>query len=487
MIALPNDTRLALAEHGQEHVLAFWDSLDDARRARLAQQLQTIDFDLMNRLIAKWVLDKPPAEHFRDIAPVPTIPPADSSRPDAREAWEAGEDALRAGRVGLLLVAGGQGTRLGFDGPKGAYPIGPLTKRSLFAYHADKVHNTQDRYGCTLPWYIMVSDTNEAATRAFFRENDFFGLREDQIKFFRQRMVPCVDERGKFMLEDPGWLAMNPNGHGGVIPAIVDNGIAQDARARGVDTLSYFQVDNWAIKAIDPFFIGYHVLRGGEMSSKTHRKCDPREAVGVHCLCDGEYRVIEYSELDFYPQLLATNAEGLPRYYAGNPAIHIVSIDFVERVNAHFDRFPWHRAHKKIAYIGPDGQAVKPEKLNGFKFETFVFDALRFTQHAPIALEIGRLGEYTPVKSFEGDNSVVAAWASMRSYWGGWLEAAGCAVPRDERGNVAIEIEISPRFAYSRDEFVAKASSLALPANGNLVIDADGAVRSPHDRTAGAR
>ncbi|MFA6243102.1 MAG: UTP--glucose-1-phosphate uridylyltransferase, partial [Candidatus Hydrogenedentales bacterium] len=355
-----DDARNALALHGQDHVLAFENRLNETERAHLLAQVAAIDFELMDRLVKKWVLDEPPAERFNAIAPVPTIPCADSERADAREAWDAGEEALRAGRVGVLLVAGGQGTRLGFDGPKGAYPIGPVTKRSLFAYHADKLHNAQDRYGCTLPWYIMVSDTNEAATRAFFLENGHFGLQESQIKFFRQRMVPCVDSLGKFMLETPGSLAMNPNGHGGVIPAIMENGIARDARERGVDTLSYFQVDNWAIKAVDPYFVGYHVLRGGEMSSKIHRKMEPREAVGVHCLCDGEYRVIEYSELDIYPQLLETDDAGHPRYYAGNPAIHVISLDFIERVYAHFEDFPWHRAHKKIAFVSGDGRLVKP-------------------------------------------------------------------------------------------------------------------------------
>ncbi len=144
----------------------------------------------------------------------------------------SGEEALRAGRVGLLLVAGGQGTRLGFDGPKGAYPVGPLSKRSLFAFHAEKIMNLQRRYGCTLPWYIMVSDANEQATREFFREHNFFGLRNRDVTFFTQRMVPCMDDNGKFMLEERHSLAMNPNGHGGTIPAIIEKGIARDAHER---------------------------------------------------------------------------------------------------------------------------------------------------------------------------------------------------------------------------------------------------------------
>ncbi|GMU93256.1 MAG: UDP-glucose pyrophosphorylase [Candidatus Hydrogenedentota bacterium] len=474
--ATEQGVRSRLEEYGQEHVLRFWATLTAEERGRLLEQIETVDLALMRRLAEQWVLNEPPPERFGEISPVPTIPKADMARADAREAWEAGEDALRAGRVGLLLVAGGQGTRLGFDGPKGSYPIGPISRRSLFSFHAEKVRNAQRRYGCVLPWYIMVSETNEAETRAFFREHGHFGLEERDITFFRQRMVPCMDDRGKFMLETPGSLSMNPNGHGGVIPAIVENGIAQDARNRGVDTLSYFQVDNWALKVADPFFIGYHVLRQGEMSSKIHRKTEPREAVGVHCLCDGEYRTIEYSELDIYPQLLETDAGGMPRYYAGNPAIHMLSVDFIERVYADFDAFPWHRAHKKIPFVDESGTLVRPEVPNGYKFETFVFDALRFTRHAPIALEIERAGEYTPIKQFSGDNSVEEAWRSMARYWAEWIEASGHPVPRNGAGDPAIRIEISPEFAFSKDEFIEKSKGLRLPSGKDICILPDGSL-----------
>ena len=463
-----------LTLYRQEHVLQFWDRIGPPEREALLAQIATIDFELMQRLAAEWIHNGPPPERFSTITPVPTIPRADQSRADAREAWEAGEEALSGGRVGLLLVAGGQGTRLDFDGPKGAYPIGPISKRSLFAFHAEKIVNIQRRYGCTLPWYIMVSDANEEATRRFFRGHGFFGLRECDVTFFTQRMVPCMDGEGKFMLEERHSLARNPNGHGGTIPAIVEKGIARDARERGVDTLSYFQVDNWALKVADPYFIGYHVLRGGQMSSKIHRKTGPRESVGVHCICDGQYRTIEYSELDIYPQLLVTDVGGKPIYYAGNPAIHIVSVPFVERVYANFRQFPWHRAHKKVPFINSTGDLVKPDQPNGYKFETFVFDALRFTTHAPIALEIGRAGEYTPIKQFSGDNSVEEAWRAMRDYWADWIEAAGCPVKRDAEGHAAINIEISPQFALSQDEFVERTRGMTIPRDSDVCILPDG-------------
>ena len=468
--------RERLALHGQEHVLRFWDKLDAQGRAALLAEIDEIDFNLMIRLVRDWVLSDPPPENFKEITPVPLIPKVELNRPDAIEAREAGEEALRAGRVGLFLVAGGQGTRLGFDGPKGAYPIGPVSGKSFFAFHAEKIHNLERRYGCVLPWYIMVSETNDAATRAFFRENGYFGLNRVDVVFLKQRMVPCVDEKGRFLLESPGHLAMNPNGHGGCIPAMVENGITKNARERGIDTLSYFQVDNWAVKVADPYFAGYHVLRKAEMSSKNHRKNHVREAVGVHCMCDGEYRVIEYTELDIYPQLLEVDAQGHMIHAAGNPAIHILAVDFIERVNAHYDDFPWHRAHKKIPYIDEAGNLVQPEKPNGFKFETFIFDALRFIRHEPLALEIDRVGEYTPTKQFEGDNSVTAAWEAMNEYWANWLEAAGLRVPRDAVGRITIKIEISPQFALTKEEFVRKVAGIRLDTTADIAFDADGKV-----------
>lgn len=464
------EARRTAEAFGQEHLFRFWDELNGTERNELLGNIADIDFPRMQSLIEQWVLNEPAPERFQHIEPVPVIT---LDAPDTGEAWDAGEAALRAGRVGLFLVAGGQGTRLGFDGPKGAYPIGPVTGKSLFAYHAEKILNLRRRYGCILPWYIMVSDANAAATEAFFAQHDFFGLGRAHVRFLRQRMAPCVDREGRFMLEEKHRLAMNPNGHGGCIPAMAENGVLANARERGVDLLSYFQVDNWAVKVADPRFIGYHVLRGAEMSSKNHRKNTPREAVGVHCLCDGKYHVIEYSELDIYPQLLETDAKGGVVYYAGNPAMHMLSVDFVQRMHDHFDAFPWHRAFKKIPFIDASGTLVKPEKPNGYKFETFVFDALSFIRHAPVAVEIERKGEYTPIKEFKGDNSVVAARQSMNRYWAEWLEAAGSAVPRREDGACAIDIEISPAFALYKEEFISKSAGHIWDTQNSLAIAAD--------------
>jgi UDP-N-acetylglucosamine/UDP-N-acetylgalactosamine diphosphorylase len=469
-----DELRGVLEPHEQGNLLRFWDSIDDAGRAALSAQIEQIDFPLVERLTGQWIRSAPEPEAFARIEPVKVVPKPDADDLDAQKALQAGEEALAAGRVGLVLVAGGQGTRLGFDGPKGAYPIGPITRRSLFAYHADKIHSTQRRYGCTLPWYIMVGESNEIATRAFFDEHDFFGLDRQDVVFFKQRMMPCVGEDGRFFLEAKDRVAMNPNGHGGSIPAMVENGITADARGRGIDTLSYFQVDNFAVKVADPYFIGHHVLGNAEFSAKAIRKREAREAAGVFCVCDGQTRVIEYTELDIYPELLETDSQGELLHFAINPAIHILSVEFVEHVFAIFDSFPWHCSHKAIPHLDEAGETVNPSGPNGYKFETFVFDALGFATHEPVILEIDREGEFTPTKKMEGVDSVASARAMMRAMWAEWLEAAGWEIPRDGNGAVSIEIEINPAFAFSKEEFLEKARALDAGVSGDIVVTADG-------------
>jgi UDP-N-acetylglucosamine/UDP-N-acetylgalactosamine diphosphorylase len=466
-----DQTELAarLKPFGQEHLLRFWNELDDTEQAGLAAQIERIELPLTRRLIHEWIHGTPAPEHFDRIEPVDVVPLPTHERPDAREAWDAGEQALRDGRVGIVLVAGGQGTRLGFPGPKGTFPIGPATGRTLFEYHADRIHYAQDRYGCRLPWYIMVGETNEAATRDYFEANEYLGLDPTHIHFFKQAMMPSVGEDGRILLESKSRVAMNPNGHGGCIPALVDNGILDDARNHGIDLLSYFQVDNWAVKLADPFFIGYHLRGDGQMSSKVKRKATPRESSGVFCLCDGNVRVIEYTELDIYPTLLDTDDDGNLLHYAANAGIHILDVDFVDRVYQNYERFPWHCSHKKIVHVDENGREVKPDRPNGYKFETFVFDALVYAEGRPVVMEIDTKTEYAISKQMEGPGGVIEARQLMHEYWGAWLKAAGCT-----RDLTDIDIEISPRFAASEQEFVERAQGFDWPASGNIAIGPDG-------------
>lgn len=465
---LTPDLAQTLESFNQSHVLRFWDDLNDAQRKALAHQLAGIDFELVQRLVNEWVRDKPDVQPFQTLEPAKVHPPCDADHANYREAVKVGEKALADGRVGFLLVAGGQGTRLGFDGPKGSFPAGPITGRPLFAYFADRIRAVSKRFDVQPPWYIMVGEQNEAATKAFFAENDHFGIDAGRIFFFKQDMMPCVDEDGRFLLEEPHRLATNPNGHGGVIPAFVQSGLLDDAKCRGVDTLHYFQVDNYAIQLGDPCFIGLHIQNDAEISAKVARKQDPRESAGTFCVCDGTTRVIEYTEVDLYPQLLDTDAEGRPVHFAANTAIHVLSTRFIERIHDAFDHFPWHCSHKKIPYIDETGARVEPQTPNGYKFETFIFDSLAYCERPPVLLEIPRTGEFAPIKQPEGPGSVVEARANMRRFWGGWLKAAGFDVPED------VDIEISPLFANSREEFVEKAKGRDWRFDGPISIGPDG-------------
>lgn len=457
-----------LGAFDQLHALRFWDSLGDQTRNALTAELCAIDFNLVQGLVDQWILGSPSNRAFSRIEPAEVYGPYDSRDPASQEAASIGAKALSDGRVGFLLVAGGQGTRLGFDGPKGSFPAGPITRRSLFAYFADRIQAVARRYGVRPPWYIMVGNQNEEVTKSFFREHGYFGIDAEQIHFFTQGTMPGVDERGRLLLDTPGTLATNPNGHGGVIPGFVRSGLLADADSRGVDTLHYFQVDNYAVRLDDPYFLGLHIQNAAEFSSKVCRKLDLREAAGIFCVCDGRTRVIEYTELDLYPQLLEVDSHGHPVHFAANTAIHALSTGFIERVDEHFDRFPWHCSHKKIGYVTENGERVEPAAPNGYKFETFIFDSLEYCERPPVLLEIPRDGEFAPIKQMEGPGGLGEARESMRRYWHDWFKAAGLDVP------ASVDIEISPRFASSKEEFVEKAPGFKWKFTGPISIGPNG-------------
>jgi UDP-N-acetylglucosamine/UDP-N-acetylgalactosamine diphosphorylase len=464
------------AAYGQEHVFRFWDHLTEPQRRELLQDVREVDFDLMQRLIQRWIISPPPPVRFTRIEPVPVLPPYDPSDPTAKELYTRGEQEIREGRVAVLTVAGGQGTRLGYEKPKGTFPIGPVSGKSLFHYHAEKILALQRRYTVQIPWILMLSHATAAETKRFFGEHAYLGLEPSQVFFMEQEMVPSVDARGRFLLEKPYRLAKNPNGHGGCLPALVRSGALSWAQDRGIQYLSYFQVDNWAARVIDPYFVGAHCAAHAQMSSQIMRKTHPREPVGVHCVCDGKYHVIEYTELDLYPQLLETDAQGNLIHFAGNPAIHILSCEFVSAIHGLYKKFPWHCSHKKVPYVDEQGHDIKPKEPNAFKFETFIFDALQFIEHAPVCVEIKRGEEYTPIKSSTGENSVESARAAMNQMWASWLEAAGIRVSKTPSGQPSFNIEISPLYALDLQEFLSKASGAGWTVNRDIYITPDGAL-----------
>lgn len=455
---------------GQGHVFRFWGELTEEERKRFLEQLEAIDLDLLNHLTETFIRNSQVSKFNGKLetAEVIRVPQTEEERERARAAKAIGEEILRKGKVGLILVAGGQGTRLGYPGPKGMFPITPVKNKSLFQWHAEKIRALEKRYRVELPWYIMTSETNDRQTREFFEANNYFGLNSSQIFFFVQDTLPAVDNEGRIILDEKGHVFTSPNGHGGALLALYESGALQDMRKRGVEQLFYFQVDNVLVKIADPVFLGYHIQQNAEMSSKVIPKRDPYEKLGIIGIHNGKLSVIEYSDLS-EEDMLARNPDGSLKYNAGSIAIHIFRRDFLEAETKKGFKLPYHIAHKKIPYLNEKGERIEPKEPNGYKFETFIFDALRDTTSS-VVMETVREEEFSPVKNKDGEDSPATARRDLTDLFGRWLEKAGVKIHRDESNHVIGAIEISPLFALDEDELIQKIKGREIVFDGKLYL-----------------
>jgi UDP-N-acetylglucosamine/UDP-N-acetylgalactosamine diphosphorylase len=443
-----------LKECRQEHLLAFWDELDQGRRAELLNDLDQIDFERCQVLIDSLVLRRPNLTMPDRLAAPPTFPaePGPEQRNLYRRAGKIGADAIHAGKVAAFTVAGGQGTRLGYDGPKGGFPISPVRSACLFQLFAEYLQGTERRFGRRPRWYIMTSPANHAATLEIFDQQGYFGLSREDVVFFPQGQMPAFLPDGRIALAEKHRVALSPDGHGGSLQALARSGALEDMRARGIEHISYFQVDNPLVKVVDPLFVGLHIETASEMSSKAVTKAHDLERVGNFCRADGTLRVIEYSDL---PEELAhaRNPDGTRRFDAGSIAIHVLLRSFVERITrvGAAEQLPWHRADKKAAIVDASGNTVTPAKPNVVKLETFVFDAIPLAKN-PLVLYTRREEEFSPVKNAEGADSPATTRRDLVRRAARWLEACGCRVPRDSHGEPDLPLEISPAFALDAED-----------------------------------
>ncbi len=434
----------------QQHVLNFYPSLNAKERAALLAQISALDAESLPGLVRDYVLQKPRFEIPAGLEPAPYFPATGAGwdRPAMRR---AGEDLLRRGKVAAFVVAGGQGSRLGFEGPKGCFPAGCVSRKSLFQIFADNLLHATDTLGVSVPWYIMTSPLNHNATVSFFEEHRYFGLSRGDVMFFPQGVMASLDiKSGKMLLASTSEIATNPDGHGGSIGALNASGALADMKRRGVEHVSYFQVDNPLVHVLDPVFIGLHATgrdSSGEMSSKMVPKVYAEEKMGVFCRSKGKVEVIEYSDLPMELQR-ETLPDGGLRFVAGSIAIHMMGREFLERVNDD-PRFalPYHRAEKKIPCVDPvTGAAVNPTSNNGVKLERFVFDALPLCRES-IVLETVREDEFAPIKNASGVDSVESSSAMQTARAARWLESAGVRIPRKPDGTPDCVLEISARSA----------------------------------------
>lgn len=453
-------------DHGQGQVFRYFDELTPEQQDDLTRQAAAIDLDEIEHLV-KTLVTNPVETDFasQHIEPADYLPVSTQEKDPIQwqQAKEAGENALRSGRVAAFTVAGGQGTRLGFEGPKGTFPVAPVSGKPLFQIFAEKLAAAGKRYQCSIPWFIMTSEGNHDDTLSFFQNNSWFGLDPEDIHLFPQGTIPAVDSDGKILLSDKHLIALSPDGHGGSLRALVRSGATQTMKDKGIDILSCFQVDNPLVKCIDPVFIGFHLINDSQLSSKTVEKRSPDEKVGMFCRQDDRTCVIEYSDL---PQKLQheTETNGALRFRAGSIAIHLFNRELIEQLGraASDGTLPFHAARKKVPSLDHQGQLIEPDEPNAIKFEMFIFDALPFAEN-PLVMETLRENEFSPVKNAEGEDSPATSRRDQLRQFARWLTAAGVDLTINASGTPDLAIEVSPAFADSEEAFVEAWQALRPP------------------------
>ncbi len=450
--------RRQLREHHQEHLVTFWPELDARRRQELLDQIRELELAKIDGWFEHVIKGaaEPPVAH-KNVEPAKSYsaePHNSAERRKYRKAIELGEKLISQGKVAGLVVAGGQGTRLGFDGPKGNFPISPIKQKTLFRIFAETIQAVTRRYGATCAWYVMTSPMNYPQTVEIFKADNYYGLEAEDVFVFQQGTLPNFAFEGRILLEDKARIARSPDGHGGCIRALARSGALADMQRRGIEYISYWQVDNPLVRLFDPLFIGLHALDGAEMSSRAVIKNSPKEKVGNFCLVDGKVTVIEYSDL---PDELAEKRrpDGSLVFELGSIAIHIINTSFVKKLNTEDFSLPLHKAVKKIPHIDPAGQPRRAEAAQRHQARILHLRALPMAEKS-IILDIVRSEQFAPVKNATGEDSVETTRRMMVERAAAWLESAGVKVPRKPDGSVDAIIEIAPSFALDKSDVAAQ-------------------------------
>ena len=449
-----------LTIYEQNDIIEYYKALAPHEENLFLQDLDGLDLKLVFELHKKLALGdcSPFDEKSMAIGPAPVIavPETDKEKEEEQKAKQVGETLLRDGKVAVLIVAGGQGSRLGFEGPKGIYNISPIQQKSLFQLFSEQIKALSKQHNTRIPLLIMTSKENHDETVRFFERKSYFDLGRETLYFFQQDMLPAVTPEGKLVLQNNSRLFTNPNGHGGSLKALYDSGVLKKLLEVGFTELYYCQVDNPLVKIADPVFLGYHAMAHAEVSTKVVRRRSIEEKVGVYLSCNGKDAIVEYSDLS--PEYMsALDDTGSILYWAGNTAIHIFSLPFIQRINDHGFALPYHCAKKNTDISDRHG---KPVCLDVWKFETFVFDAIPLAERA-CGMEILREEEFSPVKNKDGADSPETARSAMIDQCRSWLKKAGVHVAPE------VVIEISPLFALDEDELGIKLK------NKNLTIETD--------------
>jgi UDP-N-acetylglucosamine/UDP-N-acetylgalactosamine diphosphorylase len=445
-----------LRPYGQEHILGFWGSLTQESRAKLVAQIESLDFDVIQMLFQsaqEKTLFKPAV-----IEAIATTSLEDQDS-DLNDRWKAiGSQAIKNNELAVLLVAGGQGSRLGFDGPKGCYrPLLPSGK-SIFQVQAERLLGLSRRNGVRIPWYIMTSPLNDAETRKFFHERNYFGYPRSHIFFFEQGMLPAIDTEGKILMSGTDELALVPDGNGGCFQAMMRSGAWDDLRSRGVKHLYVYGVDNLMTRIGDARFLGFHINHGKSCSTKVVRKRNAAEKMGVVAKINSKPGIVEYSDLP-EDQKELQDAQGNLLFGMGSIAVHLFDVAKLEQVLKR--PLPYHQAFKKVQHIDAFGEWVNPTTENAWKFEQFLFDV--FPQMGELApFEVLREEEFAPVKNAHGEDSPYSARELLLQFHTKQLKNQGLPVQE------GLLYEVSG-LAYP--DFLAREWQACMDANLVIAVD----------------
>lgn len=447
------ELKVHLSGHGQDHLIKYWPELSENERENLAGEIKKLDFAEVNALFqratdsSKVILEK----LDDDLMPIPqthyeSVPSL--SKEKIEEYENIGFNEIANSKVGVLLLAGGQATRLGFGHPKGMYDVGLPSHKTLFQIQAERILRVQQMAAVRtgkdgkITWYIMTSQHTMAPTEEFFKDHTYFGLNEENVVFFEQGTLPCFDFEGKIFLDEKYHVSSAPDGNGGLYRSLKTQGILQDITKRGIEHLHAHSVDNILIKVADPVFIGYCKSKNADCAAKVVQKSSPSEPVGVVCRVNGHYKVVEYSELTA-EAAERRNPDGKLTFSAGNICNHYFSSDFLVKICDYESKLKLHVAKKKIPYVDANGIRQKPTEPNGIKMEKFIFDVFEFAKNF-ICLEVARDVEFSALKNADTakkDCPSTAREDLLRLHRKYIREAGG--IIEDN-----VDVEISPLLSY---------------------------------------
>lgn len=400
-----------LQKYGQEHLLNSFNSLSKEKQSELLDAILTTNFKQMQELYETTKM----TTNFENVKlePISHVTKAELSQEELEKYTSLGENAIKAGKLAVVTMAGGQGTRLGHNGPKGTYDLGLDSHKSIFEILCDTMKEACEKYHVTIPWYLMTSDANNEDTMQFFKDHNYFGYPKEAVSFFIQGKLPTIDTQGKILLDENGMMKQAADGHGGIFEAMRKNGVLYDMKEKGIEWVYIGGVDNVLAKMVDPVLTGLAISEGTLMAGKSVVKANPKEKVGVFCKKDNRPNVIEYTEIS--DELAErTDEKGELLYGESHILCNQFHLSALEQIST--NKLPYHVAFKKASYLNDKGEVVEPTEPNAYKFEAFLFDAFSTVDDMSI-LRVKREDEFAPVKNAEGVDSPETARALYKAFY----------------------------------------------------------------------